>query len=66
MVQSPSYQRSFIMSGFPAPNLYLDPGTGSILIQVILASVLGFLFIIRTKISSAFKWLWNKLTGKEE
>ena len=54
------------MSGIPAPNLYLDPGTGSILIQVILASVLGFLFIIRAKITSAAKWLWNKLTRKEE
>ena len=54
------------MSGFPAPKLYLDPGTGSILIQVVLASALGFLFIIRTKIASAFKWVWNKLTKKEE
>jgi len=54
------------MFGFPAPKLYLDPGTGSILIQVILAFVLGFLFIIRTKITSAVKWLWSKLTGKGE
>jgi len=54
------------MSGFPAPKLYLDPGTGSILIQVVLASALGFLFIIRTKIASAFKWIWSKLSRKEE
>ena len=54
------------MSGFPAPKLYLDPGTGSILIQVILASALGFLFIIRTKITSAVKWFWNKLSDKGE
>lgn len=54
------------MSGHFAPNLYLDPGTGSVLIQVILASLLGFLFIIRTKIASAIKWLWSKLTGKGE
>ena len=54
------------MSGFPAPKLYLDPGTGSILIQVILASVLGFLFIIRTKISSAVKLIWSKFTDKAE
>jgi hypothetical protein len=54
------------MSGFQAPNLYLDPGTGSIIIQVVLASVLGFMFIIRTKISSAFKWIWSKLFKKEE
>lgn len=54
------------MAGHLAPNHYLDPGTGSILIQVILASVLGFLFIIRTKIASAFKWLWNKITGKDD
>jgi len=52
------------MSGQFAPNLYLDPGTGSLLVQVILASLLGFLFIIRTKIVSAFKWLWSKLSGK--
>lgn len=54
------------MSGFPAPMFYLDPGTGSILIQVILASALGFLFIIRTKIASALKWVWNKLFKKGE
>lgn len=54
------------MSGFPAPKLYLDPGTGSILIQVILASALGFIFIIRTKIASAFKWLWSKLFKRGE
>ena len=52
------------MPGQFGPNLYLDPGTGSVLIQVILASLLGFIFIIRTKIASAFKWLWNKITGK--
>ena len=52
------------MTGQFGPNLYLDPGTGSILIQVILGSLLGFLFIIRTKIASAFKWLWSKLTKK--
>jgi hypothetical protein len=54
------------VTGFPIPNLYLDPGTGSILIQVILASVLGFLFIIRTKIANAVRWLWGKITGKGE
>jgi hypothetical protein len=54
------------MSGFPVPKVYLDPGTGSILIQVILASVLGFIFIIRAKIVSAFKWVWNKLFKREE
>jgi len=54
------------MTGFPVPKIYLDPGTGSILIQVILASALGFLFIIRTKIASALKWVWNKLFKKGE
>lgn len=52
------------MVGQFGSNLYLDPGTGSVLIQVILASLLGFLFIIRTKIASAAKWLWTKITGK--
>lgn len=54
------------MTGFPVPKIYLDPGTGSILIQVILASALGFLFIIRTKLASAFKWVWSKLFKREE
>ena len=54
------------MSGFPTPKLYLDPGTGSVLLQVILASLLGFVFIIRTKIASAIKWLWSKITKKGE
>lgn len=53
------------MSGHLAPGLYLDPGTGSIIIQVILASLLGFLFIIKSKIINAIKWLWAKITGRE-
>jgi ribose/xylose/arabinose/galactoside ABC-type transport system permease subunit len=38
-----------------APNAYLDPGSGSFILQLVLAAVLGGLFII--------KGYWMKIKG---
>ena len=46
-------------------NAYLDPGSGSVLLQLILAALLGGGFLIKTywrKITNIFR----RLTGKEE
>ena len=49
---------SHLLSGFASPELYLDPGSGSVLLQMILAAVLGAGIVLRTqwsKIKSLFK-----------
>ena len=49
---------SHLFSGFASPELYLDPGSGSVLLQMILAAVLGAGIVLRTqwsKIKSLFK-----------
>jgi hypothetical protein len=46
----------------PAPRAYLDPGSGSILLQLLVAGILGGLFVARS--------FWGKikarLTGKPQ
>ena len=49
---------SHLLSGFASPELYLDPGSGSMLLQMILAALLGAGVILRTqwsKIKALFK-----------
>ena len=46
---------------------YLDPGSGSLLIQLIIATAVGILFAIRTywgKIKAAFQKLFSKQEHK--
>jgi hypothetical protein len=51
-----------------APPLYLDPGSGSIIIQAILAALLGAGIIIRTQWARIKKWFGRKPgeTGSED
>jgi hypothetical protein len=37
----------WLFTGWPERQAYLDPGSGSILIQVLLAGLLGFLVMVR-------------------
>jgi hypothetical protein len=49
---------SHLLSGLASPELYLDPGSGSILLQLLLAAILGAGVVLRTqwsKIKSLFK-----------
>jgi hypothetical protein len=49
---------SHLLSGFASPDLYLDPGSGSILLQLLLAALLGAGVLLRSqwsKIKSLFK-----------
>jgi len=51
-----------ILAGQPA---YLDPGSGSFILQILLASLLGGLFVMR----SYWGKLWNflrKVIGKQQ
>jgi len=42
-----------LLSPIEGPNAYLDPGSGSLILQVLLAVFLGGLFILRS--------YWNKI-----
>jgi hypothetical protein len=49
---------SHLLSGLAAPELYLDPGSGSILLQLLLAALLGAGVLLRSqwsKIKTLFK-----------
>ena len=49
---------SHLLSGFASPELYLDPGSGSMLLQLLLAAILGVGVVLRTqwaRIKSLFK-----------
>ena len=45
----------FILGWTPDAQAYLDPGTGSMALQLLMASILGFLFTLKT--------YWGKLKG---
>lgn len=46
---------NILISGSQGTDAYLDPGSGSYLIQLLLASLLGGLFLVRL--------YWKKITG---
>ena len=49
---------TYLLSGLASPDLYLDPGSGSVILQVLLAAILGAGVVLRTqwaKIKSLFK-----------
>ena len=54
-----------IIAPFMRPHLYLDPGSGSFLIQLIVAGVVGAGFIIKAYWKK-IKGLFNRSGAKEE
>ena len=55
-----------LLSALTSPGLYLDPGSGSMLLQLLLAAILGAGVILRTqwgKIKNLFK---RKDTSEED
>ncbi|HSM72508.1 MAG TPA: hypothetical protein VK851_13275 [Anaerolineales bacterium] len=49
---------SQLLSALASPDLYLDPGSGSMLLQLILAAILGVGVVLRTqwaRVKSLFK-----------
>jgi hypothetical protein len=50
-------------SGLAAPNAYLDPGSGSYLLQLLIASALGGLVVLRmywSRVTAFFRRLFGK------
>lgn len=54
--------QGFLFTHLLRPQLYLDPGSGSILLQVLLAGLLGGAFIIK----SSWKKIKALFTGKKD
>lgn len=42
---------------------YLDPGAGSLLIQVVLAAMVSTGFILRQYVGGSFRWAYRKVMG---
>ena len=65
---------SFLLTGPPLSGLfdkvsYLDPGSGSFILQLILATLLGSLLILRsswTKVKDFLAGLFNRNPGEDD
>ncbi|MCJ7715008.1 MAG: hypothetical protein MUO54_00615, partial [Anaerolineales bacterium] len=58
-----------LLSPIEGPNAYLDPGSGSLILQVILAVLLGGLFILRSywkKIKDGVRRIFTRQQEGEE
>jgi len=60
---------NMLLSGFAREIAYLDPGSGSFILQIIIASAVGAAFAIRMywqKITMSIKNLFSKSTDVDE
>jgi hypothetical protein len=48
------------------PQAYLDPGSGSFILQLIVASLLGILFVMRRYWNKIFMFLRNLFTREDD
>ena len=58
-----------LLSTLYRPQAYLDPGSGSYIVQLVLASLMGALFVLgvyRKKFTDFFKNLFSKDRDEEE
>jgi hypothetical protein len=53
-----------LLSWTPDAHAYFDPGTGSMVLQLLLASILGFIFTLKTYWGN-FKAFVKNLFGKK-
>lgn len=54
----------FLPLGVPPVVAYIDPGTGSLVIQVLIASFLGGLFLLKVYWKKVKKWFKKGRNGK--
>lgn len=57
---------SHLLSIFAAPEPYLDPGSGSILLQILLAAILGAGVILRSQWAKIKSLFGRKDASKED
>jgi hypothetical protein len=60
---------AFLLLGdLPARSIYLDPGSGSYLLQILIAAILGSIFVFKSFFIKTWRWLlkkFGKKSGKE-
>jgi len=57
---------SHLLSGFASPDLYLDPGSGSVLLQLLIAAILGLGVVLRTQWSKIKSLFGGKAASQED
>jgi hypothetical protein len=57
---------SFLISPLLSGDAYLDPGSGSVILQVLLASLFAVLFFFRASIRKLFDRLRKKSNSEEQ
>lgn len=60
---------TILLTSFPRYHAYLDPGSGSYFIQLLLASLMGALFVIgiyRKKVTDFFRKLFSKRESDDD
>lgn len=60
---------SILFSSLPRELAYLDPGSGSYFVQLVLASLMGALFVLgvyRKKVTDFFRNLFSKRKADED
>lgn len=60
---------TILLTSFPRYHTYLDPGSGSYFIQLLLASLMGALFVIgiyRKKVTDFFRKLFSKRESDDD
>lgn len=45
---------------------YIDPGTGSLLLQTLIAGILGLLYYFRAALKKIASWLFRRRNDKED
>ncbi len=55
-----------VYSLIPAPSYYLDPGSGSIVFQMIVAAILGTGVVVRSQWARIKKWFGSKSNIKDK
>jgi hypothetical protein len=55
-----------LISGLGGAKAYLDPGSGSFLLQILIAAVLGLGVVLRASWGSIKKWFGKKSAPEDE
>jgi len=58
-------ETSDVYSNFSALIAYLDPGSGSLILQIIIAAAAGVAYTLRTQIANFFRFISGKSRGNK-
>jgi len=55
-----------LLSTLPKPTAYLDPGSGSFILQLILAMLLGWLLVLKSYWGKIVDWVKGLFSNQDE